>query len=118
MKTCHRNNLGALITERLAEIGAANIPAGARELLEADVWRSCARVVQRSVTAPRVGRAVARALAATAAEGSKGAVAPLASSGFEPKAQNHVAGPATVSEGIQDSDTASAVNEATEGANV
>lgn len=98
MKTCaHRNTLGGLINERLAEIGASNIPAGARELIEADAWRACTRLVQRSVTAPRVGRAVARALAVPAdlpTEGSKGAKAPLASSaGRTPSAQPHVAGP-------------------------
>ena len=97
MKTCaHRNTVGGLITERLAAIGASNIPAGARELIEADAWRACTRAVQRSITGPRVGKAVARALAASAAvsaEGRKGdAESPLPSRWSGPKAQNTVTG--------------------------
>jgi len=96
MKTAiHRNTLGGLITDRLSEIGASNIPAGARELIEADAWRACTRAVQRSITGPRVGKAVARALAAPAAvsEGRKGdAQSPLPSRCDVLKAQNIVAG--------------------------
>jgi len=96
MKICvNRTTLTGLITQRLAEIGAGNIPAPARELIEAEVWQACARTVQRSITGPRVGRAVARALMATPVEGSKGAPAPLASRWDVPEAQNIVAGPAT-----------------------
>jgi hypothetical protein len=111
MKTCaHRNTLGSLITDRLAEIGASNIPLAARELIEADAWQACTRAVQRSITGPRVGRAVARALAVPAdlpTEGSKGAKAPLASSaGRTPSAQPHVAGPTTNTQSIHTGDTA------------
>ena len=64
MKICNnRNTLGGLINARLADIGASNIPATARELIEGDVWPMVASLVQRQVTAPKVGRAVARALA-------------------------------------------------------
>jgi len=95
----NRNTLTGLISDRLAKIGASNIPTPAREIIEADALRACERVVQRTITGPRVGRAVAAALSPIGdirdTQGSKGAVAPLASSGFEPKAQNHVAGPAT-----------------------
>lgn len=100
MKTCaHRNTLGGLINDRLAAIGASNIPLPARELIEADVWRACERTVQRFITGPHVGKAVARALAAPAAisaEGRKGDVeSPLPSRCDVPKAQNIVAGPTT-----------------------
>ena len=100
MKICvNRNTLGGLVNERLAAIGASNIPASARQLIEGEALRACERTIQRTITGPRVGRAVAAALSPIGdirdTQGSKGAVAPLASSGFEPKAQNHVAGPAT-----------------------
>ena len=123
MKTCsHRNTLGGLITERLAEIGASNIPQTARELIEAEVWRACTRTVQRSITGPRVGRAVARALAVTpaavSAEGSKGAQAPLASSGSARNAQNHVAGPTTAGQTVLTGDTVDGGNELPTGESV
>jgi len=61
--TTVRKTLEALITERLQHLGADSIPTGARELIEDDVRAACARIVQRTVTGPRVGRAVAHALA-------------------------------------------------------
>jgi hypothetical protein len=111
MKTssAHRNTLGGLINARLAEIGASNIPDAAKTIIEADVWQACQRVVERSVTAPRVGRAVARALAAPAAEqGCKGGT-PLPSSESARNAQTHVAGRVADSPIIQPADT---INEA------
>ena len=99
----NRNTLTWLISDRLAKIGASNIPTPAREIIEADALRACERVVQRTITGPRVGRAVARALVATpaamSAEGSKGANAPLASRCDVPEARNIVAGSATDSTG-------------------
>lgn len=63
METRTPRTLEALISERLAAIGAANIPPGARNLIESDLGTACAGLIQRRVTAPVVGRAVARALA-------------------------------------------------------
>jgi hypothetical protein len=92
MKTCfHHNTLGGLLNERLAILGATNIPNSARQLIEADLWSAVATLIQRRVTAPTVGRAVARALA----EGCKGDVSPLPSRQSQPKAQIAVAGHAT-----------------------
>lgn len=106
----HRATLASLVAERLAALGAANIPASAREVLEAEVSVAVAALVQRRVTAPVVGRAVARALAAPAAteQGRKGGT-PLPSSGPARSAQGRVAGPATDTQSILTGDT---VNEA------
>ena len=64
MKKYANRTLEALISERLAALGATSIPTPARQLLDAEVEQACAQTVQRTITAPRVGRAVARALAA------------------------------------------------------
>ncbi len=63
-----RRTLGAVIGERLVQIGANQIPPLARERIERDVMAACVALVQRRVSAPYVGRAVARALAASAAK--------------------------------------------------
>lgn len=97
MKSSARITVGSLVGERLAALGAASIPTSARQLIEDDIWASVSALVRRRVTAPMVGRAVARALAAPVAtpEGSKGDVSPLASSGLAQSAQGRVAGPDT-----------------------
>jgi len=85
--------LTALIRERLASLEATKLPAAAMAQIERDVLTACRRAVERAVTAPRVGRAVAAALAATAdSKGRKGADAPLPSSGTGRNAQDSVAG--------------------------
>ena len=85
--------LTALIRERLAALEATKLPAAAMAQIERDVLTACRRAVERAVTAPRVGRAVAAALAATAdSKGRKGAQAPLPSSGTGRNAQDSVAG--------------------------
>lgn len=66
MKTRTVHTLEALVNERLVALGATSIPTKARDLLDAEVEQACARVVQRTITAPRVGRAVARALGKSA----------------------------------------------------
>jgi hypothetical protein len=73
-------------------MGASSLPPAARAIIECEVWQGCRRVVERTVTAPRVGRAVAAALAAPAdTQGLKGGT-PLTSSCEARNAQNSVAG--------------------------
>ena len=93
MKNSARITVAGLVSERLATLGAANIPANAREIIETDVWAAVAALIQRRISAPVVGRAVVRALATP--EGSKGACAPLASS-EEPSVTGQTPLPATV----------------------
>jgi hypothetical protein len=74
-------------------MGVAHLPAAALAIIERDVLKGCTRVVLRSVSGPRIGKALAAALAAPAAtQGSKGSSDPLASSCDAPKALNSVAG--------------------------
>jgi len=74
-------------------MGVAHLPAAALAIIERDVLKGCTRVVLRSVSGPRIGKALAAALAAPAAtQGSKGSPDPLASSCDAPKALNSVAG--------------------------
>jgi len=73
-------------------MGVTHLPAAALAIIEADVLKGCARVVLRSVTGPRIGKAMSAALVAPAAtQGLKGGT-PLTSSCSAPKAQNSVAG--------------------------
>ena len=73
-------------------MGVTHLPAAALAIIEADVLKGCARVVLRSVTGPRIGKAMSAALVAPAAtQGLKGGT-PLTSSCDAPKAQNSVAG--------------------------
>jgi hypothetical protein len=66
---------------RLAALDATQLPAAALTQIERDVLTACQRAVLRAITGPRIGRAVAAALAAPAAkQGRKGAQAPLPSS--------------------------------------
>ena len=84
-----------LIAAKLKKIGASKIPSQARELIEADIMAACAALVEKRVTAPYIGKVVARALAASATtpEGSKGELrSPLASSALERSEQGRVAG--------------------------
>jgi len=62
-------------------MGVTHLPAAALAILESDVLKGCTRVVLRSVSGPRIGRALAAALAAPAAtgQGLKGGT-PLTSS--------------------------------------
>jgi hypothetical protein len=86
-------SLPALVRERLASFDATKLPAAAMAQIERDVLTACRRAVERTVTAPRVGRAVAAALAATAdTKGRKGADAPLPSSVRPRKVGECVAG--------------------------
>ena len=74
-------------------MGVSHLPAAALAIIENDVLNACARVVLRSVTGPRIGKAMSAALAAKAAiQGLKGSPDPLTSSCDAPKAQNSVAG--------------------------
>ncbi|HXT10724.1 MAG TPA: hypothetical protein VN873_04110 [Candidatus Angelobacter sp.] len=77
-----RRTLTALIAARLDALGASTIPPRAREYIERDVLAACAALVERRVTAPFIGRAVARSLAASAAktEGFEGGVTPPSTS--------------------------------------
>jgi hypothetical protein len=87
--------LTAIINTRLKKIGASKIPPVARKYIEEDVMAACAALIERRVTAPYIGKMVARALAAPAAtpEGSKGEQgSPLASSARERSEQGRVAG--------------------------
>jgi len=75
-------SLPALVRERLASFDATKLPAAAMAQIERDVLTACRRAVERTVTAPRVGRAVAEALAATAdTKGRKGRM-PLCPAAF------------------------------------
>jgi hypothetical protein len=74
-------------------MGVAHLPAAALAIIENDVLKGCTRVVLRSVTGPRIGKALAAALAAPAAtQGSKGSPDPLASSCDGPKDHYSVTG--------------------------
>ena len=92
-----RKTLESLIAERLAALGATNIPTPARHLIEADVWVLVAALIHRHISGPVVGRAVARALAAPAAteQGREGGTPSPSSAGRTPSAQPGVAGPTT-----------------------
>jgi hypothetical protein len=60
MKTsANRNTVANLINTRLAVLGASNIPAPARQLIEAGMWAAVAVLIQRRISGPVVGRAVA-----------------------------------------------------------
>ena len=86
--------------------------------IERDVLLACTRAVARAVTAPRIGRAVAAALAAPAAkeQGLKGAQAPLTSSPVARNARKDVAGLTPTSSGDQSgSDALGGVNQPTGG---
>jgi len=74
-------NLSALVRERLTSLGATQLPAAALAQLERDALLACRRAVACAITAPRVGRAVAAALAPSGAteQGLKGGT-PLTSS--------------------------------------
>ena len=87
--------LTAVINARLKKIGANKIPPTARNYIEDDVMAACAALIERRITAPYIGKVVARALAASAAtpEGSMGEQrSPLASSARERSEQGRVAG--------------------------
>jgi len=74
-------------------MGVTHLPAAALAIIEADVLKGCTRVVLRSVTGPRIGKAMSAALGAKAptGQGLKGGT-PLTSSCDAPKAQKSVAG--------------------------
>jgi hypothetical protein len=113
----HLPNLQSLVRERLTSLGASHLPVAAMDAIERDALLACRRAVARAVTAPRIGRAVAAALAAPAAkeQGLKGGT-PLTSSCDAPKAQNSVAGLTPTSSGDQPgSDTLGGVNQPTGG---
>ena len=89
--TSHLPNLTSLVRERLTSLGATKLPAAALAQLERDALLACRRAVSCAITAPRVGRAVAAALAATAdTKGLKGGT-PLTSS-FPANTRESVAG--------------------------
>jgi hypothetical protein len=74
-------------------LGAVTIPPAARTILEADIAALTVAMIQRRITAPVVGRAVARALATGGEnEGCKGGT-PLPSSLAARNAQEGVACP-------------------------
>jgi len=88
----HLPNLSSLVRERLTSLGATQLPAAALAQLERDVLLACRRAVACAITAPRVGRAVAAALAPSGAmeQGRKGGT-PLPSS-FTANTRESVAG--------------------------
>jgi hypothetical protein len=101
-KKLHLPNLSLLLRERLTALGASQLPTTAMAQLERDVLLACGRAVARAVTAPRIGRAVSVALAASAdTQGLKGGT-PLTSSCEARNAQNSVAGPTYNSADIKD----------------
>lgn len=103
MKNSARITVAHLIATRLAAIGAANIPANARQLIEDQIWTAVAALIQRRISAPVVGRAVAHALAAPAdtGQGLKGGTPLTSSAGRTPSAQPRVAGRVTDSQIIE-----------------
>lgn len=115
-RSFHLPHLSTLVHERLAALDATKLPAAALAQIERDVLSACQRVVLRTVTGPRIGRAVAAALAAPAAtEGCKGAHAPLPSSLPAPKALEGVAGQTSNPASIPESETPSGVSAETKG---
>jgi hypothetical protein len=106
MKNSARISVASLVGERLAAIGAANLPAIARDVIEADVTASVTALIHRRVTGPMVGRAVAHALAASAdtAQGREGGTPSPSSPGRTPSAQPDVAGPVTDAQVIEAAD--------------
>ena len=92
-KHSHLPSLQSLIRQRLTLLGVTQLPPAAITILEADVLKACTRVVLRTVTGPRIGRAMAAALAVPAAtQGLKGSLDPLTSSFSGPQALKSVAG--------------------------
>ena len=92
-RSFHLPHLSTLVRERLTALDATQLPAAALAQIERDVLTACERAVLRTVTGPRIGRAVALALAPSGAKGQgrKGADAPLPSS-FPPEWPESVAG--------------------------
>ena len=105
-KSSHLPSLPAIIRERLNLLGVSHLPAAAMAQLERDVLQACIRSVERAVTAPRIGRAVAAALTPGAAneQGLKGGT-PLTSSLPAPKAREGVAGPSSNFDGNCENNT-------------
>lgn len=95
MKHSHLPSLSALIKERLSLLGIDSLPAVALTILERDVLKGVNRSLMRSVTGPKIGRAVATALDGRASheQGFKGGT-PLTSqlSGPAPAGLESVAG--------------------------
>ena len=93
-RSFHLPHLSTIVHERLAALDATKLPAAALGQIERDVLSACQRVVMRTITGPRIGRAVAAALAAPAAtQGCKGGT-PLPSNSRERSEPNCVAGQA------------------------
>lgn len=114
-RSFHLPHLSTLVHERLAALDATKLPAAALGQIERDVLSACQRVVMRTVTGPRIGRAVAAALAAPAAtQGCKGGT-PLPSSLTAPKAREGVAGQTSNPPSIPESETPSGVSAETKG---
>jgi len=90
----HHISVEALVGQRLAALGASNIPTTARALIEDNIWVAVAALITRRISGPVVGRAVARALAAPAAEnqGLKGGTPLTSSEGRNQGAEPNVAG--------------------------
>jgi hypothetical protein len=65
-------SLSALVSEQLAAIGAAQIPASARHAVDADILAACASLIRKRITGEYVGRMVAVSLSAATREGSEG----------------------------------------------
>jgi hypothetical protein len=119
MKTLsHRNTVAGLVGERLAAIGATNIPTSARQVIEDGVWAAVAVLVQRRISGPVVGRAVARALAApvTNVQGLKGGT-PLTSSALSRGAEASVTGRTPLPNTAQPATASGGPDQLPEGAN-
>jgi hypothetical protein len=115
-RSFHLPHLSTLVRERLTALDATQLPAAALTQIERDVLTACQRVVLRTVTGPRIGRAVAAALAAPAAtQGRKGADAPLPSNLTAPEAREGVAGQTSNPASIPVSECASGMFEQPQG---
>ena len=116
MKSCiQRSTVTNLINDRLAALGASNLPDHAKVIIEDQVWVAVAALIHRRVSAPTVCRALARALAASAdiGQGLKGGT-PLTSSAVAQNAQRGVAGHTTDTTTVQSEDTTTGGNELTQ----
>jgi hypothetical protein len=114
----HHISVEALVGQRLAAIGATNIPTSARQVIEDGVWAAVAVLVQRRISGPVVGRAVARALAAPATnvQGLKGGT-PLTSSALSRGAEASVTGRTPLPATAQPATASGGPDQLPEGAN-
>ena len=114
--TSYLPTVTALLRERLSALGVSHLPERAMRQIEADTLNACRRAISHTITGPRIGRAMAAALAAPAAgtQGRKGADAPLPSS-FTAITRESVAGRSYYPQDHVPNDRAPEVAKETEG---